>query len=121
MCKTIEEILAPKPEARPRLYAYSIADPAHAGLLKVGQTPRNVKPDKCSWNTTGETQRRKGRGEARRIGDWNTHTERGVIYGCFYSAKLRVLSVSAFLPSWCFCIVPAKQRVTEQLKTGGKA
>jgi hypothetical protein len=43
MSKTIEEILAPKPEPRPRIYAYSIADKAHAGLLKVGQTTRNVK------------------------------------------------------------------------------
>lgn len=43
MNKTIEEILAPRPEARPRIYAYSIADKAHAGLLKVGQTTRNVK------------------------------------------------------------------------------
>jgi hypothetical protein len=40
---TIEEILTPKPEARLRIYAYSIADEAHAGLLKVGQTTRNVK------------------------------------------------------------------------------
>lgn len=43
MTKTIEEILAPKPEVRPRIYAYSIADKAHAGLLKVGQTTRDVK------------------------------------------------------------------------------
>ena len=43
MSKRIEEILAPKPVARPRIYAYSIADKAHAGLLKVGQTTRNVK------------------------------------------------------------------------------
>lgn len=35
---TIEEILAPKPEARPRIYAYAIDDEAHEGLLKVGQT-----------------------------------------------------------------------------------
>lgn len=40
---TIEDILAPKPEARPRIYAYSIADAAHKGLLKVGQTTRDVK------------------------------------------------------------------------------
>ncbi|WP_339778333.1 DEAD/DEAH box helicase family protein [uncultured Thalassospira sp.] len=40
---SIKEILAPKPEARPRIYAYSIADEAHAGLLKVGQTTRDVK------------------------------------------------------------------------------
>jgi hypothetical protein len=43
MTKTIEEILAPKPEARPRIYAYSIDDKAHNGHLKVGQTTRNVK------------------------------------------------------------------------------
>lgn len=43
MTKTVEEILAPKPEARPRIYAYSIEDKAHAGLLKVGQTSRDVK------------------------------------------------------------------------------
>ncbi|HET7570519.1 MAG TPA: DEAD/DEAH box helicase family protein [Gammaproteobacteria bacterium] len=40
---TIEEILAPKPEARPHIYAYSIDDDAHQGLLKVGQTTRDVK------------------------------------------------------------------------------
>jgi hypothetical protein len=40
---TIDEILARKPEARPRIYAYSIADAAHAGLLKIGQTTRDVK------------------------------------------------------------------------------
>ncbi|RWB73577.1 MULTISPECIES: GIY-YIG nuclease family protein [unclassified Mesorhizobium] len=40
---TFEEILTPKPEARPRIYAYTIADAAHNGLLKVGQTTRDVK------------------------------------------------------------------------------
>jgi hypothetical protein len=40
---TVEEILTPKPEARPRIYAYAIADAAHHGQLKVGQTTRNVK------------------------------------------------------------------------------
>jgi hypothetical protein len=43
MNKPIEEILAPKPEARPHIYAYSIDDEAHKGLLKVGQTTRDVK------------------------------------------------------------------------------
>jgi hypothetical protein len=40
---TIEEILTPKPEVRPRIYAYSIGDEAHKGQLKVGQTTRDVK------------------------------------------------------------------------------
>jgi hypothetical protein len=39
---TVEAILAPKPTARPRIYAYTIADDAHEGLLKVGQTTRDV-------------------------------------------------------------------------------
>lgn len=43
MSRSIEEILAPKPEARPRIYAYSIDDKAHSGLLKVGRTTRDVK------------------------------------------------------------------------------
>ncbi len=43
MTKPIEEILAPRPKARPRIYAYSINDAAHQGLLKVGQTTRDVK------------------------------------------------------------------------------
>jgi len=43
MAKTIEEILTPKPDSRPHIYAYSIEDKAHAGLLKVGQTMRDVK------------------------------------------------------------------------------
>ena len=43
MSKAIEEILTPKPEARPRIYAYAIADAAHHSQLKVGQTTRDVK------------------------------------------------------------------------------
>lgn len=42
MNNTIETILTPKPAARPRIYAYSIADAAHAGQLKIGQTTRDV-------------------------------------------------------------------------------
>ncbi len=40
---TIDEVLPSKPQARPRIYAYSIADAAHHGQLKVGQTTRNVQ------------------------------------------------------------------------------
>ncbi|MBN2821979.1 MAG: restriction endonuclease [Coriobacteriia bacterium] len=43
MSRAIEDILAPKPNARPRIYAYSIDDEAHRGLLKVGQTTRDAK------------------------------------------------------------------------------
>lgn len=43
MNKSLEDILAPKPIVRPRIYAYSIDDEAHRGLLKVGQTTRDVR------------------------------------------------------------------------------
>ena len=43
MNKSIEEILSSKPQVRPLIYAYSIDDKAHAGLLKIGQTTREVK------------------------------------------------------------------------------
>lgn len=41
--RPVEEILIPKPLLRPRVYAYSIHDDAHQGLLKVGQTLHHVK------------------------------------------------------------------------------
>jgi hypothetical protein len=40
---SVDDILTPKPQASPRIYAYAIADADHAGLLKVGQTTREVK------------------------------------------------------------------------------
>jgi len=43
MSKPIDEILAPKPQLRQRIYAYSIDDAQHAGLLKIGQTVRDVQ------------------------------------------------------------------------------
>ena len=44
---TIDEILAPKPVARPRIYAYAIDDEAHAGFLKVGQV---FRPEEVSYD-----------------------------------------------------------------------
>lgn len=42
MSRPIDEILPPKPAVTPRLYAYAIDGPRHAGLLKIGQTTRDV-------------------------------------------------------------------------------
>ena len=41
MSKSIEEILESKPEACPRIYAYTIEDQAHKGHLKIGHTTRD--------------------------------------------------------------------------------
>jgi hypothetical protein len=37
------KVLAPKPQARLRIYAYSIDDKAHKGLLKVGRDSARCK------------------------------------------------------------------------------
>ena len=43
MSKPIEDLLPEKPEARLRIYAYSIEDDAHEGMLKIGQTTQSVQ------------------------------------------------------------------------------
>ncbi|MGI6877183.1 restriction endonuclease [Microbacterium sp. gxy059] len=43
MPEPVENLLPPKPTARPRIYAYEIHDEAHEGLLKVGQTTQEAK------------------------------------------------------------------------------
>jgi hypothetical protein len=43
MSRPTSEILVPRPEVRLRIYAYEIDDGHHAGLLKVGQTVRDVR------------------------------------------------------------------------------
>jgi len=43
LSRSTEDILPPRPEVNPRLYAYTIDMPSHAGLLKIGQTTRDVK------------------------------------------------------------------------------
>lgn len=43
MSRHIDDILPPKPDVSPRLYAYAIDAPSHEHLLKIGQTTRDVK------------------------------------------------------------------------------
>ncbi|QAY73520.1 restriction endonuclease [Agromyces protaetiae] len=43
MPRPIDDLLPEKPDARLRIYAYSIDDAAHAGRLKVGHTTQDVK------------------------------------------------------------------------------
>jgi hypothetical protein len=43
MARSIDELLPEKPSSRLRIYAYSIDDGFHAGLLKVGHTTQDVR------------------------------------------------------------------------------
>ncbi len=84
MSKTIEQILEPKPELRPRIYAYSIADKAHEGnrangasYASLGQRPRYL-PRKT-------IQALKGR--SNRYRHWAALSG----LGCFYTSTPRAL------------------------------
>ena len=43
MSRPIEDLLPERSQGRLRIYAYSIEDDAHSGMLKVGQTTQTVK------------------------------------------------------------------------------
>src|SRR4051794_18712382 len=51
MPRNVEELLPARPDARLRIYAYSIHDADHAGQLKIGQTTQNV------WTRVGQQLR----------------------------------------------------------------
>ena len=59
MSKTIEEILAPKPEVRLRIYAWAPSDPppSYVGLIKVGQTTQADVNDRIR-QSQGQMQQR---------------------------------------------------------------
>lgn len=56
MNKGINEILIQKKTVRPRIYAYSINDKQHKGLLKIGQTTRNVQRRVAEQLTTAKIE-----------------------------------------------------------------
>src|SRR6266511_2150518 len=102
MSKTIEEILAPKPEARPRIYAYSIADEAHAGLLRVAEQlkPAAIKNFKIELDEPAE------RDDGTIITD---HQVRAAL------AKKRFQNVEL---EWMRCTVEDLKTVLAELRTG---
>src|SRR4051794_41179964 len=113
MSKSIEEILAPKPKARPRIYAYSIADEAHNGLLKIGQTTRNVKQRVAEQlktaaikNYTIELDEPAERDDGTIFSD---HEVRGALLRKNF-AKIEL--------EWMRCSIPDVKTVLTELRTG---
>ena len=113
MSKSIEEILAPKPEARPRIYAYSIADAAHKGLLKVGQTTRDVKQRVAEQLKTAAIKNYKI--------ELNESAER-VDGGIFSDHEVRTALVKKGCENvqleWMRCTVKDVKTVLTELRTG---
>jgi hypothetical protein len=113
MSKTIEEIFAPKPEARPRIYAYTIDDAAHKGLLKIGQTTRDVKQRVAEQLKTARIKNyRIELDEAAERDDGTTFTDH----------QVRAALVKKKFPKvdgeWVRCTVKDVKTVLHELRTG---
>lgn len=112
---TIEEILTPKPDARPRIYAYAIDDAAHKGQLKVGQTTRNVKQRVAEQlKTAAITNFTIVLDEPAERGDGSIFTDHQV-----RAALAKKGHTNAAL-EWMHCTVADVQTVLTELRTGQK-
>ena len=110
---TIETILPPKPDVRMRIYAYRIADDAHAGLLKVGQTMRNVRQRVAEQlqtaaikNYTIELDEPAERADGTTFGDYDVR------------AALGRKGFATVQGEWVRCGVADVQTVITELRTG---
>jgi hypothetical protein len=113
MSKPVEEILTPKPIARLRVYAYSIADVAHHGQLKVGQTTRDVKRRVAEQLKTAAIQNyRIELDEPAERADGSLFTDHEV-----RAALIRKGFANSRL-EWMRCTVADVQTVLAELRTG---
>lgn len=112
---TIDEILALKPEARPRIYAYAIADKAHAGLLKIGQTTRDVKQRVAEQLKTAAIQ------NYTIVLDESAEREDGTIFSDHaVRAALAKKGFENASLEWMRCTVKDVKSVLIELRTGKK-
>ncbi len=109
----IEKILAPKPEARPRIYAYSIADEAHKGLLKVGQTTREVKQRVAEQLKTANIQNYKVE-----LDELAGHDDGGIFADHDVRAALVRKGFENTELEWMRCTVKDVKTVLTELRTG---
>jgi hypothetical protein len=114
MTRTIGEILSPKPEARPRIYAYSIADDAHEGLLKVGQTTGDVKKRIEQQTKTAAIQFTIKLDEGAERDDGSIFTDHEV------RARLGAKGFDNPMLEWMRCSVADVHTVLTELRTGLK-
>ena len=113
MTKSIEEILAPKPEVQPRVYAYSIDDEAHKGLLKVGQTTRDVKQRIAEQLKTAAIK------NYRIELDESAEREDGILFSDHdVRAALAKKGFEKVALEWMRCSVADVQTVLTELRTG---
>ena len=113
MSKSIEEILTPKPEARPRIYAYTIADAAHEGQLKVGQTTRDVMRRVAEQLKTAAIQN-----YTIELDECAEREDGGIITDHAVREALRAKKFANPQLEWMRCTVADVRTVLAELRTG---
>ena len=115
MTKTIDEIISPKPQVRPIIYVYSIDDKAHLGLLKVGQTTRNVKKRVAEQLQTAAIENYRIEIESDAVRD------DGTIFSD-HEVRARLVQKKFLNPTleWIRCSVEDVKTVITEIKTGQK-
>ncbi|MGH2972222.1 MAG: restriction endonuclease [Gaiellaceae bacterium] len=111
---SIDEILTPKPSAQPRIYAYSIADDAHHGLLKVGQTTRDVRKRIAEQTKTAAIKFTIELNELAERDDGTGFTDHEV------RTRLKAKGFDNTELEWMRCSVADVQTVLTELRTGLK-
>lgn len=114
MSKPIDEILAPKPEAKPRIYAYSINSNSHVGLLKIGQTTRDVKQRIAEQVKTAAIDFKIELDESAARDDGSTITDHAV------RTALKKKGFDNPQLEWMKCTVSDVRTVLTELRTGKK-
>lgn len=113
MSRPVNEILTPKGNLRPRLYAYSIDDPQHEGLLKIGQTTQSVQKRVAQQLTTAaitnfriEIDEPADRDDGSRITDFQVRE------------RLKAKGFTNQLLEWVECTVKDVLTAIEELRLG---
>jgi hypothetical protein len=111
----IEVLLPERPEARLRIYAYSIEDDAHSGLLKIGQTTLDVKTRIAQQLKTAAIKNYTVHlDESAECADGSVFTDHQV------RARLRAKSFANPELEWMECTLADVQTVITELRTGQK-
>ena len=111
---SIAEILAPKPEAFPRIYAYSIQSSSHQGLLKIGQTTRDARQRIAEQVKTAAIAFRIELDEPAAHDDGSVITDHAV------RAALKKKGFANPQLEWIRCSVADLKTVLTELRTGQK-
>lgn len=115
MSKPINELLPERPDARLRIYAYSIQDEAHSGWLKIGQTTQDVK-----IRVAQQLQTAAIKNFTIELDEWAERTDGSVFRDHDVRARLLAKGFENPTLEWMRCEVADVQTAITELRTGLK-